>query len=447
MTPPSLPPSTGGWRRVAALVLAVLVMLAGDAVPLAWATPTPALGSLGSSPQAPPDQRSPREEYDGVLASEAALIDQLDAAARRVDDLEAETAELDRRVAQAMVDVASAEAAVEQAVAIEERTTADAEAAAERLDQATTELREQAVESYVRGGRGATEVEALISVMDDVEDAATTLTYADAVVDHQQALVDELRAARTARDARVVDARSARAEAAEARDIADLARAGLEGERAAKADLAEETRAEEASYGILLYELQGLKAEILARIAAQEAESARIAAALALQQAAQQAAEVQAPRPPAPSAEGPPAPSGEGPPRSGATAFVDPLPGHPTGSPYGWRLHPILGYQRLHTGIDIPAPSGTPILAAAEGVVLSAGPRGGYGNAVVIDHGSSVATLYAHLSDIDVGTVRAVAAGDAIGEVGSTGLSTGPHLHLEVRVGGTPVDPAGYIDR
>jgi murein DD-endopeptidase MepM/ murein hydrolase activator NlpD len=174
------------------------------------------------------------------------------------------------------------------------------------------------------------------------------------------------------------------------------------------------------------------------RIAAQEAESARIAAALALQQAARQAATPSLPT-------GPIAPQTER--RSGAVTFVDPLPGYATGSPYGWRLHPILGYQRLHTGVDIPAPSGTPIRAAADGMVLSAGPRGGYGNTVIIDHGSSMATLYAHQSDINVAPGQTVQAGDVIGEVGSTGLSTGPHLHFEVRIGGTPVDPLGYIPR
>jgi murein DD-endopeptidase MepM/ murein hydrolase activator NlpD len=413
------------------VVVAALLMLASDTARPTWA-----------GAQAPPDTSSPREEYDDVLASEVALVDQLDAAARRVDELEAETAELDRRVAQAHADLAGAEASLERATAADERAEAEAAAAEERLEEAIEELREHAVASYIRGGRAATDVEALISAMQDVENAATTLTYADAVVDHQRALVDEATAARAERDAKAADARTARAEALKTRDLVDQARADVEAERSAKADLAEEARVEEAAYGRLLYELQGVKAAIRMRIAAQEAESARIAAALALQQAAQLATQQAAASPPP---TGPTAPQTER--RSGAVTFVDPLPGYATGSPYGWRRHPILGYQRLHTGVDIPAPSGTPIRAAADGMVLSAGPRGGYGNTVIIDHGSSMATLYAHQSDINVAPGQTVQAGDVIGEVGSTGLSTGPHLHLEVRIGGTPVDPLGYIPR
>jgi murein DD-endopeptidase MepM/ murein hydrolase activator NlpD len=108
-------------------------------------------------------------------------------------------------------------------------------------------------------------------------------------------------------------------------------------------------------------------------------------------------------------------------------------------------MHPILGYRRLHTGVDMNAAYGDPIVAAADGRVIFTGWRGGYGNTVIIDHGGGVATLYAHQSSIAVGYGDVVNGGDVIGYIGSTGLSTGPHLHFEVRESGTPVDPAGYL--
>ena len=114
-------------------------------------------------------------------------------------------------------------------------------------------------------------------------------------------------------------------------------------------------------------------------------------------------------------------------------------------SGFGYRRHPIFKERRLHAGIDIPAPTGQPVYAVADGVVLSASVRGGYGNCVVIDHGDGLSTVYAHMSAFNVSTGDEIKAGDQIGEVGSTGNSTGPHLHLEVRLGGRPTDPMEWL--
>lgn len=114
-------------------------------------------------------------------------------------------------------------------------------------------------------------------------------------------------------------------------------------------------------------------------------------------------------------------------------------------SDFGWRVHPILGYQRFHTGTDFGAEYGSPIRAADRGTVILAEWYGGYGNAIIIDHGNGVTTLYGHSSELYVSEGQTVERGQAIAAVGSTGLSTGPHLHFEVRLNGEPVDPMGYL--
>lgn len=129
---------------------------------------------------------------------------------------------------------------------------------------------------------------------------------------------------------------------------------------------------------------------------------------------------------------------------SPSSGFVRPVPGAIT-SPFGPRSHPILGYVRMHTGLDFSAPYGQDIRAAAAGRVILAGAYGGYGNTIVVDHGGGTATLYAHQSSLAVGYGAQVTAGQVVGYVGSTGLSTGPHLHFEVRVNGVPVDPVPYL--
>ncbi|MGH2724483.1 MAG: murein hydrolase activator EnvC family protein [Actinomycetota bacterium] len=115
------------------------------------------------------------------------------------------------------------------------------------------------------------------------------------------------------------------------------------------------------------------------------------------------------------------------------------------GSGFGWRTHPIFGTQRFHAGVDIGGACGQPIWAAEKGTVVSAGYNGGYGNATVIDHGGGLATLYAHQSSFAVSSGQSVKRGQTIGSVGTTGWSTGCHLHFEVRVNGTPVDPVPYL--
>jgi septal ring factor EnvC (AmiA/AmiB activator) len=185
--------------------------------------------------------------------------------------------------------------------------------------------------------------------------------------------------------------------------------------------------------------LVATKAEITAEVSeskALESASAQIAAKI---QAAQAAAQAAASR--SSSGDGSttdttaPAPA---PAPSGPVSFVWPLSG-PITSPFGMR------WGTLHPGIDIGVPTGTPIHAAAAGKVIWCGWMSGYGNLVMIDHGSGLASLYGHQSRIAASCGEQVASGQLIGYVGCTGFCTGPHLHFEIRLNGSPVDPLGYL--
>ncbi|UDL91124.1 M23 family metallopeptidase [Mesorhizobium sp. PAMC28654] len=125
--------------------------------------------------------------------------------------------------------------------------------------------------------------------------------------------------------------------------------------------------------------------------------------------------------------------------------LANPAPGHSVTSPFGVRTDPILGTAALHSGMDFRAPIGMPAKVTAPGVVTKAGWNGGYGRMVEVDHGNGFATRYGHLSEIDVTVGQKLNAGDVIGKTGSSGRSTGPHLHYEVRHNGEAIDPLRFL--
>lgn len=134
----------------------------------------------------------------------------------------------------------------------------------------------------------------------------------------------------------------------------------------------------------------------------------------------------------------------EGPYSGGVMSW--PVPGHTRiSSPYGYRIHPVFKTKKLHTGIDIPAPTGTNVIAANDGTIIYSGTLGGYGKTIMIDHGGGIVTLYGHNSSLVVSEGAQVKRGDTIAKIGSTGISTGPHCHFEVRKNGSYVDPMPYL--
>ncbi len=131
-------------------------------------------------------------------------------------------------------------------------------------------------------------------------------------------------------------------------------------------------------------------------------------------------------------------------------AFVEPVPGQAVVSPFGLRQLPWEGNGRLHEGVDISADAGVPVRVAADGVVIAAGEKGGYGRYVAVRHAEGLTSFYAHLGGIGAGVTPglAVKAGDTVGKVGSTGTSTGPHLHFEIRdTEDRPLNPAMFLGK
>jgi murein DD-endopeptidase MepM/ murein hydrolase activator NlpD len=129
---------------------------------------------------------------------------------------------------------------------------------------------------------------------------------------------------------------------------------------------------------------------------------------------------------------------------TGSGSMAAPISG-PVTSPFGWRRHPIFGVRKFHTGVDLAGPNHAAVRAADSGNVLYTGWYGGYGKVVIISHGKGMATLYAHMSKTNVAVDQNVAKGDIVGYEGTTGFSTGPHLHFEVRVNGKPNNPLAFL--
>ncbi len=283
-----------------------------------------------------------------------------------------------------------------------------------RLGETQENLELQAVEMYMNASAS---LSALMLDFESASDLAVGLAYAGDVVGDSEDLLDTFEFLKIEEERQQAAVEGRRTEVETIIDGLEVERAELEADAARVAEL--EARAAED-----LAEVRGLLATISLQIAQAEehkdgleADAARLERELARVQAQ----------------------SGE---RPGVLAW--PVNGW-LSSPFGYRVHPILGTRRLHTGIDLAAVSGSPISAAAAGVVVIAGRYGGYGNAVVIDHGGGLATLYAHQSRIVVSKGQSVAKGDLIGYVGCTGLCTGPHLHFETRENGSPVDPMKYL--
>jgi murein DD-endopeptidase MepM/ murein hydrolase activator NlpD len=365
--------------------------------------------------------RTLREEVSEASEQETSLLDRLDRVQDRRKALDARVAGLDRQVATVDKEARDAEAALEVVQSEFVRAQTQLAVANEALGREHRKLRARAVAAYI-ANPSSSAAEMLLQAR-DMRDIAATAGYLQTVVEVQRDAVLDYTERRDATDALRAEVEVQKDVAKRQRDLVVNRLSDLEGLRAEQAAVRSQVAADEAEHAQLLEEVRRRKAEFEAEIGALRAESNTVSALLqGLRTGLEGATAVARPG-----------------------ALNTPVPGSPVTSLFGSRLHPIFATVRMHDGVDFGAVQGTPIRTAAGGTVVSAAVRGGYGNATIVNHGNGLATLYAHQSEMFVIAGSVVKAGQVIGAVGSTGFSTGPHLHFEVRVQGVPVDPLSYL--
>jgi murein DD-endopeptidase MepM/ murein hydrolase activator NlpD len=390
--------------------------------------PSPAVAQDEPDPAPRPAAQSApssavQQEYQHTLAEEAAIRQKQMAALNRVTQLAQELFLLDARLVEVQAELDGAQAWLdEKQAALDETDRALAETEA-RLATEQRRLRAQAIQAYVGGGTvPVPDFAAALKNAAAAEDVAKSQVYAEVVVIDRQELVRRVAVLREQAEDLREQADGERSVAAAARDEVAGRHTELEQTRAAQAN------AQTAAYTAVLEqqrlgeEIEQRRRDYELRYAEQVSQSDSITTLLAARQKNQPAA--------------------------AATfgIFLNPIKNGKIVSGYGPRVHPIYNELKQHNGLDINGGMGEPMRASEAGVVVLAEERGGYGLTVVIDHGNRLATLYGHMSRLDVRPGDVVTRGQAIGAVGSTGLSTGPHCHWEVRLLGLPIDGRPYLN-
>ena len=393
------------------LILALVLAAAG-----------PAAADLGARKHTVDDQiASLRQRTAAARARERQLSAQLEAATQSIRTLEARTVDVSTRLTALQRDLGLQRARFAKIQMLYRLQTRQLAMLKHEYRLALSRLEQRLVQSYESEQPN---VVAVFLGARSLGDAIDQLDYMNAIAAQDRAIVASVGSARhRVGRARVHTLSARRSLAAETRVIAYRT--------SQLAALRSRLMATQRH----LVSARGHARDDLATTRAQEQAWTREAdnlSAVSSQLAAQIQAAQTAP-PPSQGGSATPPPS-----QSSSGGLIWPVSG-PITSPFGMR------WGKLHPGIDIGASMGTPIKAAAAGRVIVAAYSGGYGNLVVIDHGHGLATAYAHQSRIAVGVGQRVAQGQVIGYVGSTGFSTGPHLHFEVRVNGKPVDPMGYL--
>lgn len=307
--------------------------------------------------------------------------------------------------------------AVENDITLNERQLAEAQ---KRLEGRESVFYKRVRDIYINGRLSYLDV---VIGSKDFSDFANRLEVLKRIIDSDITLINEIKKERSE-----IEAHKQKLEA----DRAKL----VELEKAALAKQAE-IEQKKAERNVVLQKAQNDRATAMQAIEELNASSAQVSAMLKERQAARAAAAAAAAQ----------SSGGQGASDNwvqGTGQLGWPVSGEIT-SPYGYRVHPIWGTTIYHSGIDIGVDEGTPVHAADGGVIVWSGWMGGYGYAVVIDHGNGLSTLYGHNSELAVDEGQSVAKGQVISYAGSTGNSTGPHVHFEVRANGDPVDPMGYL--
>jgi murein DD-endopeptidase MepM/ murein hydrolase activator NlpD len=377
--------------------------------------------------QPSPDPKTRRNELSGAIedasAAEVAAIRELEAAIARRQELEAKVAALDRQIDEATRLVKAAEAEIARINAQIETVQREIDRIQMEIELSRAKFNDSAVSLYKGSGNGSGSALTLLSGGGGAHELVAGSKYLGQNTRQFERELQRQGGLKVQLDDAQSDLKKEQAKAEEAERAAEAERDRVTVLRAQADDEREQATAAEAEEQQLIEGIRARKAEFEAEYSAVQAQiEAQIAAA---------AASRGNPTPPVASGRG----NGR---------FMLPVSA-PVTSGFGQRNHPISGSSRMHTGVDLGASSGTPIKAAEGGTVVMAGPNGGYGNWTLIDHGGGLATGYGHQSAIGVRVGQHVSRGEVIGRVGSTGASTGPHLHWEVRVNGNPVDPMGWV--
>ena len=309
--------------------------------------------------------------------------------------------------------------AVENDITLNERQLAEAQ---KRLEGRESVFYKRVRDIYINGRLSYLDV---VIGSKDFSDFANRLEVLKRIIDSDITLINEIKKERADIEAHKQKLEADRAKLVELEKSALAKQAEIEQKKAERNVVLQKAQNDRATAMQAIEELNASSAQVSAML--KERQAARAAAAAAAAAAAQSS-------------------GGQGASDNwvqGTGQLGWPVSGEIT-SPYGYRVHPIWGTTIYHSGIDIGVDEGTPVHAADGGVVVWSGWMGGYGYAVVIDHGNGLSTLYGHNSELAVDEGQSVAKGQVISYAGSTGNSTGPHVHFEVRVNGDPVDPVSY---
>lgn len=306
--------------------------------------------------------------------------------------------------------------AVENDITLNERQLAEAQ---KRLEGREAVFYKRVRDIYINGRLSYLDV---VIGSKDFSDFANRLEVLKRIIDSDINLISEIKKERAQIEAHKKKLEEDRANLVELEKAALAKQAEIEQKKAERNVVLQKAQNDRAVAMQAIEELNASSAQISAML--KERQAARAAAAAAAAQSAGQGSSytwVQ-----------------------GTGQLGWPVSGEIT-SPYGYRVHPIWGTTIYHSGIDIGVDEGTPVHAADSGVIVWSGWMGGYGYAVVIDHGNGLSTLYGHNSELAVDEGQSVSKGQVVAYAGSTGNSTGPHVHFEVRENGDPVDPMGYL--
>jgi murein DD-endopeptidase MepM/ murein hydrolase activator NlpD len=357
-------------------------------------------GAAGASDELNETIREAQENY----RQQTQIEGQLKNLTVKEQEMETKLRDLNSRITQATSDLAAKESAYLTATrAVDDIRTAVTQKQAE-LEARQEALRDRSRAAYEDGGVSYL---AVVFQSASISDFLTRLEYMDRVIGNDQDLLDGVRTQKAELEAQKLTLETKMAEAEKLKQEAAAAKSYLDASRSQQQEALKENQQDQDQLMEQMDRLEKDSKELEAKIRELQRQNL-----------------------------------------SGVVGDITtwPTPGYTyITSPFAIRKHPITGVVKQHTGADIGAANRSKILAAGSGTVILSSWYGAYGNAVIIDHGNGVSTLYGHMSSINAKVDQTVVAGQVIGYVGSTGYSTGPHLHFEIRINGSPVDPMPYF--